>query len=129
MAVKGLRQAAQENAVSIMNGILGARWECTVMDPAGDPKPFYCRSNDVHLVVDPGTDQVVVGRQVTVVVLISELIAAGFEAIGSVIDDTQKPWTVKFENINGIEAAFKVVSALPDHTLDLNTLVLELYDE
>jgi hypothetical protein len=77
--------------------------------------------------IDPGTGDTITGRQASVVVLISDLIAANFQTISGVANTSIKPWVVVFDSINGISGTYKVAETYPDHGAGLIVLLLETY--
>jgi len=102
---------------------------CRIISPSGDYEDFMVMSNDIHLVLDPITGNLISGRQSSIAVLISDLYTAGFASICNVPDDDQQPWIVKLTNSRGVENTFKVSSSNPDNGIGLNTLFLESVTE
>lgn len=98
-----------------------------VTSPAGVVVSFQVFANDIHLSIDPGTGEVVSGRQATVAVLQNELIDANMQGIRGISDSSQKPWQVAINDINGIPYTFKVVETYPDNGMGLTVLFLEGY--
>jgi hypothetical protein len=125
--VVGLRQLAADDAETIMKETDGFVWPCTITDPSGSSVSFDCRSNDVHLLFDADTGQVITGRQASVVVLTKDLQAAGFGDIRNIEESNQYPWLVSVDDINGKSYTFKVRETHPDYTLGLMTCILETY--
>lgn len=124
MVQEGLRVVAHRDMGRIIDDDAGFKWLCTVTDPSGVVYPdIPCRSNDVHLVVDPGTQQVFIGRQVTIVFYKDDLIALGIGGIEGVIDEDKKPWVIDVLDIHGVNCTLKVVAKHPDASL--GPLVLE----
>ena len=101
---------------------------CTITSPAGASETFRCFSNDIHLSIDPGTGDVITGRQSTATVLIEDLIEAGFEVIRGIADQNSRPWVMILTDANGISHTFKVTESHPDRGFGLMTLFLELYE-
>jgi hypothetical protein len=102
---------------------------CTITSPAGAFENFRVLSNDIHLSIDPGTGETVTGRQCSMAVLISELMAAGFDEIHGVAESDSKPWVVDAIDVNGIPDKFKVMETYPDRGAGLIILILELYKQ
>ena len=122
-----LRDIAHADTIEIMNDPDVGGDLCTITSPVGLSESFRVMSNDIHLSIDPGTGETVMGRQSSVAVLISELIDAGFNGIRGVADSSSKPWLVDIADVNGIAGQFKVTEHHPDNTAGLMILVLELY--
>jgi hypothetical protein len=100
---------------------------CTITSPVGFTLPFRAFNTDIHLSIDPGTDQQVTGRQSSIAVMISELMAVGFESICGIPDRTSRPWVVTIADVNGIDRTFKVASTAPDYSAGMMILFLEAY--
>lgn len=82
---------------------------------------------DIHQTIDPGTGEVVTGRQASVAVLTNELVDAGFEDIHGVADADSAPWLVMVPDVLGRPGVFKVAETYPDAAMGLIILVLENY--
>jgi hypothetical protein len=118
---------AYDDAELIMKETDGFVWDCTITDPSGTSVAFKCRSNDIHLLFDVDTGQVITGRQATIVVLTKDLAAAGFQDIRNIEDSTSKPWVIDVDDINGKSGKFKVRETHPDNTIGLMVMILETY--
>jgi hypothetical protein len=123
----GLRQIAHDDAQEIMRDEDGFAWPCTVTNPAGYSHDFLCRSTDIHLAIDPGTGEMVTGRQVSVALLKTDLESVGFETVSGVADTTGKPWVVEVSDILGTAGTFRVAETHPDNALGLMVCFLEAY--
>lgn len=123
----GLREIAHSDLQSIFADASGFVWPCVITSPDSVSVDFDCRSNDIHMSIDPGTGDTITGRQASVVVLISDLIAANFQTISGVANTSIKPWVVVFDSINGISGTYKVAETYPDHGAGLIVLLLETY--
>jgi hypothetical protein len=123
-----LRGEAHLDLIEIMNDEETGGDLCTITSPAGAFHVFRVFGNDIHLAIDPGTGQYVTGRQSSISVLISELLAVGFEVIRGIADKDSRPWVVDTVDVNGIPGKFKVSESNPDNGAGLNTLFLELYE-
>jgi hypothetical protein len=100
----------------------------TITSPDGSQEDFRALSNDIHLSIDPGTGDVVTGRQASVTVLISDLIASGFQDIRGIPDSNSRPWVVTAVDANDVSTNFKVIESHPDRGMGSMTLFLETYE-
>jgi len=123
------RDIVFSDLLEIMHDDLSGGHTCSIVSPAGDIEDFQVLSNDIHLSIDPVSGTVVSGRQCSISVLISDLIAAEFENVNGVSEEDEMPWRVWLSDANGIERTFKVSSSNPDYGIGLNTLLLELTEE
>lgn len=120
----GLRALAAADLVNIVQDEdLGGEL-CTITSPADVEAVVSGITSDIHLGIDPGTGEVVTGRQAEISVLESDLVAAGFEGIRGVADATARPWRVSFAGASGGVETYKVVAVHPDNTIGLFVLVL-----
>lgn len=106
-------------------------WPIVLTNPAGftPAEPLIGRTQDIAQVIDPDTGQVVSGRLATAVLIIQDILDAGFTELPRNISDTSiKPWLVGFDDINGNAHTFKVVESNPDRTLGEVILHLEYYE-
>ena len=117
--MSGLRQQAFDDLNSIFSDESSAVWPVTITDPDGVTKSFDARVKDVHQQIDPGTGEVITGRQVSVVVSLLSLLDAGFLGIRGIPDALLKPWVVEFEDIIGRSGRYKIVETFPDNILGL----------
>ncbi len=125
----GLRTAIEQDLAYILEGdTTGFQWPIAITNPAGTVENFLGFSNDIAQVIDPDTGQMVSGRVASIAVRISALYAAGFTLPRGISDAKQKPWVVKFDDINGKAHTFKVESSDPDRGLGLLTCMLEAYE-
>ena len=100
----------------------------TITSPEGSREDFRALSNDIHLSIDPGTGDVVTGRQASITVAISDLISVGFQNIRGIPDSNSRPWVVTAEDANDVSTDFKVIESHPDRGIGSMTLFLELYE-
>jgi len=122
--------AEQDLAVTLEDNVSGFGWPIKVTDPSGatNSAPLYGMSNDIGLVIDPDTGLAVSGRQATVTLRISSLVAAGLCGLPRAISSTtSKPWVMSFDDVNGNTHDFKVSSSMPDRGLGIVTVTLEFY--
>jgi hypothetical protein len=122
-----LRSLAHSDLIDIMHDTHGGSWPFTITSPGGVTVSFLGWANDIHLSIDPGTDEIVTGRQATVSPMIHDLNIAGFGEIKGVAESDSKPWIVEIDDINGKHGVFKVTSANPDAGIGLTVLFLEEY--
>lgn len=123
-----LLDIAHLDLIEIINDTETGGGLCTITSPSGESHEFMALSNDIHLSIDPGTGQYVTGRQSSVAVLISALMAVGFEGIRGIANKSSRPWVVDTVDVNGIPGRFKVSETNPDKSIGLSTLFLELYE-
>lgn len=109
----------------IMNDDLGATWECNVISPAGVSEPLLCRMSDIHQQVNPGTNEVVTGRQLSVSICLQDLDTVGFGDIRGIERNDLKPWKIETDNILGQSGTYRVVESNPDASLGNVILWLE----
>lgn len=126
----GLRQTAETDLAAIIeDSDRGFGWPIVVVDPAGNSAALVGLSRDISQVIDPDTGQVISGRFATVTLRMSSISASGLVGFPRGIqDETAKPWTVTFNDINGVSYTFKVIQGDPDRTIGFVTCILEFYD-
>lgn len=127
-----LRTIAEKDMAYIVQGdVNGWRWPIVITDPAGNSSAtMFGLSNDVSLFIDPSTGQPISGRQASVAIRIADLTVQGLVGFPRGISDRNvKPWTVKFNDINGNPFTFKIVSSEPDRALGILVCILEIYKE
>lgn len=124
-----LREQAERDLGAILeDAATGFGWPITLTDPAGlSDDTLVGFSDDISQTIDPDTGQLVSGRLASVALRISTLVLAGFALPRGVADNTSKPWTVAFNDINGNAYLFKVRQANPDRALGMITCILEAY--
>jgi hypothetical protein len=122
-----LRETTHEVLKEIMNDVEVGGDEITITSPAGLSQTFKSFTNDIFQSVDPGTGQIVSGRVCTISVLISELIAIGFDAIRGIPDENSKPWVVETTDVNDRPYKFKICETHPDNGAGLVLCFLEIY--
>lgn len=123
-----LRAQANEDLKEILNDGDTGGVDCVITSPAGLTASFKVSHNDVHVAFDPGTGEMVTGRQASVAVITSELIAEGFDSIEGVADSSSAPWLATVSDVEGRSGVFKVAATHPDATLGLTVLILEFYE-
>ena len=123
-----LRDIANADLRGIMNDPVTGGVDCTLTSLAGATAEFKTFHNDIHMQIDPGTGEIVTGRQSTVAVLTNELIDEGFDDIRGIADTDSKPWLATVSDVLGREGTFKVVETYPDASLGLVVLFLEFWE-
>ena len=124
----GLRELAHEDMIRIMKDESGFRWPCTLTSPDLLSASFFVRCTDIHQSIDPGTGEVITGRQASISFAYDDLIKENMEAIRGIEDSNLKPWVVEFKNVNGVSGNYKISESYPDNTLGLVVCMLEAYD-
>jgi len=124
-----LLTTAHADFQAIIKSDMGAKWPCVITSPAGVSASFSCRFGDTSQQVNPGTNEVVSGRQLTVAVLLADLETNGMSNIRGIAKETQKPWTVSIDNILGTTGVYKIIESNPDNTLGCMVLWCEVYKE
>jgi hypothetical protein len=114
--------AADLSAITLEDGE-----DVTIQNPSGETADFKAFTQDIFLMVDPGTGQVIGGRQCTVSIPISALSEAGFRGVHGVHDSKSRPWLVTWTDATGQSVALKVVESHPDSTIGNMILRLEAY--
>ena len=122
-----LRDLAHEDLQGIIHDDSSGAIEITITAPDDSVGVVHGWVNDINLTIDPGTGAVVSGRQATVSVLISDLIALAMDGIKGVAESTHRPWTIEFSDINTRLDLFKVTKSNPDNGAGLTVLFLEEY--
>lgn len=123
-----LRRLAESDLQHIIeDDSTGFGWPISLTDPNGTTSSFTGFSDDIAQLIDPETGQAVSGRLASVAIRTSSIYAQGFELPRGIADTAQKPWVVKFDDINGISYRFKVIQSNPDRALGLVTCLLEAY--
>jgi hypothetical protein len=84
-------------------------------------------STDIADLIDPETGMAVSGRQAEVTLSFDSLKAVGLDHPAYVADGSGKPWTVRFDDIEGTSHIFKVMRSAPDRTMGLVLCYLEAY--
>ena len=123
-----LRDQALLDIVEIMNDTDTGGVPITITSPAGESLPFNALESDIFLSIDPGTQEMITGRQVHASVLIAELIATGFSDIRGEEDSAKKPWVVQTTDGFGRAWTFKVVETRQVNSRGLMPLILECYE-
>lgn len=123
-----LRELAKSDNRAILEDTQGFGWPIFLISPTGKSKDMIGFSNDISLIVDPDTGQVISGREASIALHTESLTEAGFSSLPvGISDSNRKPWVVKFDDINGRPCEFKVAESNPDRTLGMIVCLLEFY--
>lgn len=124
----GLRQLAQTDLAAILEDeSQGFGWPIVVINPLGKSVSLSGRSNDVSEMINIDTGETISGRFASVTIRIQLLIDNGLSLPQAVPDSSDKPWLIKFDDINGNSYTFKVARSMPDRTLGSVNCVLEVW--
>ena len=123
----GLRQQARRDTRRILEDVDGFAWSIVVTNPDGRSACLRGFSTDISDMIDLETGQLVTGRQAEVALPMGALTQAGFELPEHIASEAMKPWTVKFDDIEGTSHTFKVMRTAPDRTVGLVLCYLEAY--
>lgn len=125
-----LRELAEQDLGLILeDNVTGFGWPITVTDPDGlTSSDLYGYSDDIAQTIDPDTGELVSGRLASAALRISSLLTQGFTVPRGVADQSSKPWTVVFDDINGAAYTFKVRQANPDRAAGVVVCILEGYE-
>ena len=127
----GLRQIAEADLGTILeDDVTGFGFPIVITDPAGSSGtgPLIGTPVDISQLIDPDTGQAVSGRLASCSIRISSLTAAGLEVPKGIADSKAKPWTARFDDINGNSRLYKVSQSNPDSALGVVVLLLEAYE-
>ena len=120
-----LRVLAEADLALTLEASSDFGWDIVLTNPAGLASvDLTGQSGDISQVIDPETNQAVMGRMAHVSLRNSTLITQFGVLPEAVQDETKKPWLVTFKDLAAIEYKFKVVEVNPDRTL--GSLVLHL---
>lgn len=123
-----LRQQAAADARAIVQDVSsGFGWDLVVTNPEEKELAMVGLSSDVHMAIDPETGVMVSGRRAHVTLIRKTLIDAGMGTPVGKADRDQKPWRVRFDDIDGQQCTFKVSEAMPDRALGIVVCILEAY--
>lgn len=128
-----LRQLAEKDLETILEtDQRGNRYPFTVIQPDGyqSVNPVYGYGNDISQMIDPDTGMLVAGRNATFTFRVNHLINEGYTSLPKVEhSNIEKPWVFKYVDFEGVTHTFTIRSAMPDKTIGIITLVLELYND
>jgi hypothetical protein len=124
----GLRQEIRQHTHNILQDVKhGFAWSLVVTNPDGISACMAGFSTDIADLIDPETGMAVSGRQAEVTLSFDSLKAVGLDHPAYVADGSGKPWTVRFDDIEGTSHIFKVMRSAPDRTMGLVLCYLEAY--
>ena len=124
----GLRQEIRQHAHTILQDVAhGFAWSLVVTNPDGIAACMKGFSTDIADLIDPETGMAVSGRQAEVTLSFDSLKAVGLKHPAYIANGDGKPWTIKFDDIEGISHIFKVMRSAPDRTMGLVLCYLEAY--
>ena len=124
----GLRQEIRRHSKRIPSDVAhGFAWSLVVTDPDGKSACMTGFATDVADLIDPETGMAVSGRQAEVALHMDTLTDAGLEHPAYIASGAGKPWTVKFNDIEGVAHTFKVMRSAPDRTTGVVLCFLEAY--
>jgi len=119
-------QAELDLAATLEDKEHGFGWDCQIDNGAGKTDTFIVQTGDVHLLFDTDTGVPVKNRVAHATIRVSSLLAKGFEMPKRRPAENQNPWIFTFADTAGKSYKFTVADTLPDLTLGLITVVLEL---
>lgn len=125
MSLRALAEADLQNILE--DQATGFGYGITIINPNEDPLTMKGYTQDISQTIDTDTGQIVSGRLASVSLRESTLIQNNFSMPVGVVDQSLKPWIIKFNDINGAAYTFKIVEANPDRTLGVITCLLEEY--
>lgn len=115
-----LRVIAADDFERIVTNTREFAWPITLIDPVGVETPLQGFSQDVHMMIDPGTGDIVSGRRATVALPMRQLDAENLPTEQGEGD----PWLVTFNDILGSARTFQVIESKPDRVIGNLVLVL-----
>lgn len=125
-----LRQLIEQDLSVIMEDPdLGMAWPVTVVDPDGTAVDTEGLSQDISELIDPETGAAISGRTASVTLRLATLEYEGLQIPHGEMDETKKPWLVKFSAINGMQCTFKILRTKPDLTIGVVVCMLGHYKE
>ena len=126
----GLREIANLDNRRILNDRnTGFGWPISITNPAGTTESFTGFGNDIAALIDPETGQSFSGRLASIAVNTLDLYNKGFVLPRNINKETEKPWLVEFDDIDGNTYKFKVQASNPDRGLGMIILLLETYKD
>jgi hypothetical protein len=121
-----LREMAERDMGAMLeDDVAGFANSITLTDPSGKTEIIKGRTGQVHALIDPDTGIPVSVKNAYCSIRIKTLFDLGFKLPKAQPDNTKKPWTAQFADINGIIRKYRVNESRPDQTLGLITLMLE----
>ena len=96
--------------------------EVTIVNPNNVSAMISGQVVDTHALLDPGLNQLVSQRQLSVTFRISSLTAVGLEMPLGVLTPTAIPWTARIDG-----QTYKIAKVMPDASLGIVVCQLEDY--
>lgn len=125
----GLRETAEKDLAGILeDDVLGFGVDINITDPEGTSADLIGFSGDISQMFDPDTGVPISGQLAHVALRLTSLNAVPFKLPRGIIDESSKPWIVKFDDIDGKSRTFKIASSDPDFTLGIVVAILENYE-
>ena len=123
-----LRELAEADlGVILGDNTAGFGWPITVTDPEDRSAVLVGFTNDIGQLIDPDTGVAVSGRQASIALRMTSLLAAGLGLPKNIAAVDRKPWRIAFDDVVGETHRFKVIESMPDRALGVVTCLLELY--
>ena len=116
-----------EAAAELINAVTEEGEPLTITSPSEEVVEFIGFNSDIHQAIDVGTGEIVTGRQVSVGVLLSDLVGASFEDIKGIPDGAGRPWLFTLSDAVGRSYTLKVVETRPDASMGMVLLFGEGY--
>ena len=127
MSLRALAEADLQNILEDQS--TGFGYGVTIINPDQAEFTMVGYTQDISQTIDTDTGQIVSGRLASVSLRESTLIQNNFSMPVGIVDQSIKPWIIKFNDINGASYTFKIVEANSDRTLGVITCLLEEYEE
>lgn len=125
--MKNLRHIAEDDLkITLEDDQFGFGIECLIDDPDGNSDTFVVQSGDVHLLFDTDTGVPVNNRTAHIAIRIASLYEKGFALPKRQPDESKNIWKFTFQDVNGVLYKFTVADTMPDRTLGIITVILEL---
>jgi hypothetical protein len=124
----GLRATAEADMRAILSDSEnGFGWPIVLIDPTGTEVPLVGFSTDISQVIDHDTGAVVSGRSASVALSMVDITMAEMTLPRGVSESNERPWKVRFSDIQGQSYLFKVEQSNPDRAIGMITLLLGAY--
>ena len=124
-----LLDVAEADGRTILADLNGFGHALTLVNPAGQEAALRGATRDISLTIDPNTGVPVAGRQASVVLSLTVVVAAGLGMPRVIAETSGRPWLVRWTNPTGEPRVFKVADVSPDESrgADVVALMLEAY--
>lgn len=121
--------AIQDHKAILGDTVAGFAQLLTITNPASVSLTVPGLASDVGEIVDPQTQLIIQARRATCTFDSLPLIDAGMGTIAAIADGRQRPWTVAFEDANGVSRVYKVLQVAPDKHIGSVRCELEAWRE